>query len=388
MVPSETNLAKTPPAPPPVAADLALSMNERRVLGLLRQHADLTRAELTQHIGLTAQSVSRLVDSLEGQGLLISGARVNTGGRGQPSVRLHLNRQSVFGVGLSIMTDAVSGAVMNIAGDVIAKDWLRLPATDADTIMATCQNLFAQLLTQADVQREQVIGVGAGVTGYFVGQGRHFNPPDPLDSLAFVDVDAMLSAALGLPVWIDNDGNVAAMGELIAGVGARYRSFAYLFFSMGIGGAIVIDGRLIPGNFGNAGEFGGVIPPQDHDIRPTLELLRVMMAERGRVHATIYDMLRDFDMAAPGVEEWIALTRPILTLICSSIGAVVDPAAIVLGGRLPKSLAERLTREVAFFSVPRRGVPKPFPDVVVSTVTGDAAAIGAAATPLNAVLFP
>lgn len=387
MLQNETTAAKAHQSLPPNAAELALSLNERRVLTFLRQHADMTRAELTQHIGLTAQSVSRIVDSLESLGLIFSGARVNTGGRGQPSVRLHLNRNSVFGVGLSIMTDAVSGAVMDIAGNVVSEDWLRLPATDADTIMTVCQNLFVQLLAQAGVRKEQVIGVGAGVTGYFVGHGRHFNPPDPLDSLAFVDVDAMLSDVLDLPVWIDNDGNVAAMGELIAGVGARYRSFAYLFFSMGIGGAIVIDGRLIPGAFGNAGEFGGVIPPQDHDIRPTLELLRVMMADRGREYATIYDMLRDFDINAPGVEEWIDLTRPILTLICSSIGAVVDPAAIVLGGRLPKALAERLTREVEFFSVPRRGVPKPFPEVVVSAVTGDAAAIGAAATPLNAMFF-
>ncbi len=368
------------------AATLAVSANERRVLNLLRLQPGITRADVTRGMDLTAQSISRIVDSLVDRRLIRLGDRVIEG-RGQPSTRLHLNNRSVYGVGLSIMTDALSGAVMDIAGNIVAHDRVQLAGVSQETIFASCRTLYDGLLDRAQIETRQVVGVGAGVTGYFVGQARQFNPPDPLGALAMTDVDALLAEQLGRPVWVDNDGNVAAIGEAIAGAGHQYKTFAYVFFAMGIGGAVVIDGKLFRGVFGNAGELGGILPNGEYDLRPTLELLRVLMAKHGRDHANIYDMILHFDMAAPGVDEWLELSLPRLESICSSVAAVLDPEAIVLGGRLPKALAERLASAIRFHSVPRRGVPKPFPAVVVSRVEGDAAAIGAAAIPLQARLF-
>jgi predicted NBD/HSP70 family sugar kinase len=373
-------------APAADAATLLVSANERRILNMLRQQPGITRAAVTRAMELTAQSISRIVDSLVDRRLVCLGDRVIEG-RGQPSTRLHLNRHAVYGVGLSIMTDALSGTVMDIAGNIIASDRLQLSGVSQASILACCRTLYDRLLQAAQIESREVVGVGAGITGYFVGQARQFNPPDPLGALAMTDVDALLAERLGRPVWVDNDGNVAAIGEAIAGVGHQYRTFAYVFFAMGIGGAVVIDGKLFRGVFGNAGELGGILPNAEYDLRPTLELLRVLMAKHGRDHADIYDMIHHFDMAAPGVDEWLALSLPRLESICSSVAAVLDPEAIVLGGRLPKALGELLAKAIRFHSVPRRGVPKPFPAIVVGRVEGDAAAIGAAALPLQARLF-
>jgi predicted NBD/HSP70 family sugar kinase len=177
------------------------------------------------------------------------------------------------------------------------------------------------------------------------------------------------------------------MGEALMGVGRQFPTFAYVFFSMGLGGAVVIDGRVFSGVFGNAGEFAGVWPADEHDERPTLELLRKTLASHGTEHPDIYAMISDFDVDAPGVEDWIERALPRLDQMASAISAVLDPEAIVLGGRIPKRLAERLTKRMTFYGVPRRGTRKPVPEIVVSTVDGDAAAIGAAATPLKARFF-
>lgn len=346
----------------------------------------MTRAEVTHETELTAQSISRIVDSLTDQGFLTLGKKVPHG-RGQPSSQLSIQADAAFGVGLSIMTDAISGTVMDLAGNIIAKDWLRLTSVNIDSILEDCRILYDRLLEQSGAEHKRVAGVGAGVTGYFIGQGRQLNPPEPLDALAMVEIDHLLAETLQRPVWVDNDGNVAAMGEALTGAGQRYATFGYIFFAMGVGGAVVINGQVFPGAFGNAGEFGGVLPPEGHEERPTLELLRRMIARHGPAPADIYEMIRDFRMETPGVEDWIAHSLPKLNAIVSAVAAVLDPEAIVLGGRIPKALAARLAQDITFYSMPRRGIAKPFPELVISEVQGDAAAIGAAATPLKARFF-
>lgn len=367
-------------------ASLKLSPNERQILHLVRLGNAVTRAEITQASALTAQSISRLVDSLEARGLLTLGERVIQG-RGQPSVRLELNRSAAHSIGLSIMTDAVSGAVMNLAGEVLVTRWRHLIAFDQASILASCRALYDDLLASSALAPRDLAGVGVGVTGAFTGTRRQVNPPEPLGALALVDLDHLLTETLERPVWLDNDGNVAAIGEALNGVGRRHATFAYLFFAMGFGGGIVIDGALYPGVFGNAGEFAGILPPEHHETRPTLELLRTLMARHGRHHRDIYEMIRQFDPDAPGIEEWLELVVPKLTAVASAISAVLDPEVIVLGGRLPRPLADQLVQAIGFYSVPRRGLIKPLPALLVTEVDGDAAAIGAAAVPLKARFF-
>lgn len=386
---SSRNSQKTRGRAPKADSDasvLKVTPNERRVMDLILRREHVTRAEITHEVDLTAQSISRIVDALVERGLISIGTKV-VQGRGQPSARLVLNQNAAFGVGLSIMTDAVSGTVMDLSGAVVARHWQRLTAVDLDTVLETCRSVYDALLRTAGVGRHQVAGIGAAVTGYFVSQGRRLNPPSPLDALHLVEIDQILTTVLRRPVWVDNDGNLAAMGETLSGIGRTTETFGYLFFAMGLGGAVVINGRLFPGAFGNAGEFAGILPPQMHDERPTLELLRQMMAQRGRRYGDIYEMIQHFDISDPGVEDWIERSVPKLSAVASAIAAVLDPQAIVLGGRIPKPLAARLCDEIEFYSVPRRGMPKPFPKLVVSEVQGDAAAIGAAAMPLKARFF-
>lgn len=382
--PSAPSLA--PSSAPPDVASLTLSANERRVLQLVRLGQASTRAEITQATGLAAQSISRIVDALAARGLLTFGERI-VQGRGQPSVKLDLNRSAAHSVGLSIMTDAVSGAVMDLSGAVLATRWRHLVAFDRAAILASCRALHDELLAATGLVTRDLAGVGVGVTGAFTGTGRQVNSPEPLDALALVDLDHLLAETLERPVWVDNDGNVAAMAEALNGVGRRHATFAYLFFSMGFGGGVVINGSLYPGVFGNAGEFAGILPPEFHDTRPTLELLRQLMARNGHHHSDIFAMIREFDGDAPEIEEWLELVVPKLTAVASAISAVLDPEAIVLGGRLPRPLAERLVKAISYYSVPRRGLEKPHPALLVTEVEGDAAAIGAAVIPLKARFF-
>ena len=346
----------------------------------------MTRAGLTRATGLTAQSVSRLVEALVHRGLVVIGER-RINGRGQPSPELALNPGAAYGLGVSIMTDAVSASLMDLSGRIVAFDERPL---EKPTLECTFEQIFSlhdTLLNRHVDDRRRLVGLGVSITGFFVGEGLRVNPPDPLDELALIDVDEMIASRLNLPVWLDNDGSAAAIGETLAGAGRRLSTFAYIFFAMGVGGGVVIDGRLHRGVLGNAGEFAGILPPEYFQQRPTMELLRQTLVDHGTPLRDIKEMVHRFDPNWPGVDVYVERVRPHLNAMVSAISAVLDPEAIVLGGRIPNALARRFVEELTFYGMPRRQMHKPNPKVLVSEVQGDCAAIGASAMPLKAQFF-
>ena len=374
-----TDLATAPTAP--------VSANERSILDLVRRSNGMTRARLARETGLTAQSISRLVDSLTQRGLVVAGERIASG-RGQPSVIVRLREQYGYSIGLSLMTDAIACVLMDFSGSVARETSITLPGSvDQAQILSRASEAIDALLEPGNGERERIVGLGVGITGFFVNDEGWINPPEPLQALGMTDIKGLFADRFGWPVWVDNDGNVAAMGESLTGVGLEYDTFAYIFLSTGIGGSVVIDNRVYSGAYGNAGEFAGILPEDKHDERPSLELLRKIITGNGVDIANVNELAERFDPYWPGIDEWMSIIRPHLQSIVSSISAVLDPQAIVLGGRIPKALAERVIADIRFFNVPRRGHARPTPALLSSRVAGDAAAIGAAAMPLKAKYF-
>jgi predicted NBD/HSP70 family sugar kinase len=363
----------------------AASANERGILDLVRRDSGLSRADLARLTGLTNQSISRIVGELIDRGLLELSAETVIRGRGQPAAPVLLRPDAVYTLGVSLMTDTVALGLMNFAGVVIETAAIAPPSMAIETVLDVVRGFINDSFGRLGLDRRRLLGAGVGVTGYFVGEGARVNPPAGLDDWALIDLVAVFGDGLGLPVWVDNDGNVAAVGEGLNGVGRWAGSFAYLYFATGFGGGLVVDGRPFRGAHGNAGEFASVLPP-DY-VSPSLERLRLLVGEAGRPFASLGEMLAVFDPAWQGVEPWLDEAQQSLGLIISAISAVADPQAIVLGGRLPHSLVQILSARLTYFNPPRRAHPRPTPRLVGSEVRGDAAVIGAAAMPLRALFF-
>ena len=362
------------------------SGNERQILDLVRRLGPVTRADLTRQTELTAQSISRLVDELIDRGLLRTGERILKG-RGQPGVAVELVPEAAYTIGISIMTDAVAVVLMDFTGAALEEQLEPLSTMRRADVIDAIKRIVAGLIERRAIKPVRLFGIGVAITGYFIAAGTRVNPSAHLEDWALIDLREVLSDAFQLPVWVDNDGNAAATGESLFGVGRWTRSFAYIYVATGLGGGVVIDGNVIEGAAGNSGEFTGILPPNLRDDRPTLELLRQMINARGVEISSVSELIARFDPAWPGIEAWIERTRQPLIAIVSAIAAVLDPEAIVIGGRIPPALAKRLADETAFYAVPRRAHPRPLPKLVAAESTGDATAIGAAALPLKHHFF-
>jgi predicted NBD/HSP70 family sugar kinase len=358
--------------------------NERAVMTLLSTHGAASRADLARATTLAPHSITRLVEPLIERGLIAEGAP-EIAGRGKPSARLHLVAGAAFSIGLSVMTDAVTLVVMDLAGAIRARAAAPLASVDLPDATAQIAAMIDAAVAKASLDPCRRIGTGVGVTGYFIGDGARLNPPAQLDPWALIPLDTLLAERWGGPVWVDNDGNVAAVGEAMLGVGRTGGDFAYLYFATGFGGGTVAGGRPMRGAHGNAGEFASILPegwPQ-----PNLETLRCHIAEQGRRYPDLHAMLGDLDPDDPVIDGWLDLCAPSFNLVASAISATLDPDLIVLGGRVTQRLAERIAARIRFTNPERRGHHRPVPRIVSSQMGEDAAAIGAAMLPMRAAFF-
>jgi predicted NBD/HSP70 family sugar kinase len=360
------------------------SENERLILDLLRRHRGASRAELARLTGLTNQTLSRLIEELGSMGLVKLG-EAQIKGRGQPSHPVLICPEGAYTIGLSIMTDALSLCLMDFDGKIIRSQSLHFPSNEVGRVLAMIHRFIDESLDAFTIDRTRLVGVGVAITGFFIGTGLQVNPPAPLDNWALTDVKEMLEAHLNLPVWLDNDGSVAAVGEAISGVGIDFSSFAYLFFSAGFGGGLILDRKLHRGTHGNAGEFNAILPP-DYTA-PNLNTLLEDLRADGMTFADIAEMLDVFDVRWAGVNAWLDKVIPSLNLVIGAISAVTDVETIVLGGRLPKSLGEILIERLSFHNTQRRGHYRPVPRLLTSGAREDAALIGAASLPLKALYY-
>ncbi|PPT37189.1 transcriptional regulator [Xanthomonas arboricola] len=363
-----------------------LSRNERDMLDRLRLAGVLTRADLSRGTGLTVQTAVRLIEGLQARGMVHMGSGVARAGRGKPGVAVSLNPAHGHTLGVSIATDALTLALVDFTGQVLAVSELPLDARSADAVLLQLQAGDAALLAGLEHAAGPRLGIGLAMSGFFTGEDGRINPPEPLRALGEFALAPWLAQACAQPVWMDNDGSVAAAGEAMLGVGRRHRDFAYLYLSYGFGGGLVIDGQVMRGARGNAGEFAGMLPAQKLE-RATLELLRELLAADGVVFADVRSLLAAYDPRWPAIERWIARSAPGVSLIVSAITAVCDPAAIVFGGRLPADLARRLIAAVQIDNLPRRGQARPMPALLPAEAPADACAIGAATLPLKARYF-
>ena len=367
-------------------ASVVFSENERLMLDLVRRYGPISRAGLARESKLTMQSVVRLVDVLDDRGFLRFGEKVANVGPGQPSRPLSLVPDAAFTYGISIMTDAVSVCVMDLSGKIRAVTSSLAEISDKDAVIKVLRNTLPKLANRAKAKPERIFGAGIATTGYFVAPAE-VNPPPGMNAWALHNLEADLQAALGMPVWIENDGNAAAAGESLYGVGRRHKNFAYIYIASGLGGGLVINGEVQRGYRGNAGEFTGLLPTEERTDRPTLNFLIDILNKKGVPISGIGDLLQRFQLDWPGVQEWLDRAQGPLTRIFSAIGAVIDPEAIVIGGRIPTELARALAERAQFFREPRRARERPVPIVLAAEAPGDAAAFGAAALPLKANFF-
>ena len=363
----------------------SLSTNERTILSHIHQIGPMTRADLMRLTGLTAQSVSRIVRRLADEGLLRALGRQRLA-RGQPGVVYDIDDAAGFSIGISLQREEIAVALLDLKGARMQVTDTSNTQVSAEGIAEKAATLARRAVADAGLAWEKAIGIGLSVPGYFLPGGRHIVPPPPLVHLAEHDLAATLEDRMNTRVWLENDGAAAAIGESLLGDASACRDFLYVFLDYGIGGGLILDGRLHRGAFGNAAELG-LLAKHRPEPRPSLEYLLDLFEQAGVAIRDIHELRAFGDRPHAAFEQWLETTGPQVGAICLAATSVADPERIVLGGRIPIFLLQRLAETIRIPGGDRGGYCAARPEIVVSPLGFEATVIGAASLPLKALLY-
>jgi predicted NBD/HSP70 family sugar kinase len=229
------------------------------ILDLIRSGGVVSRVDLVESSGLTAASITRIVKILIAEGLVIeTGYGDSTGGK-RPTL-LELNARSRYAIGLSLDDARLTYVVTDLAGSLVGRlVSAGLGKTYPATVISRIQEELEVLLTQLDIRRSDVVGVGVAGAGRLDTSGGVLRTS--LNAAEWEDfaVQKALEAASGFTVILENDAACAALGEFWAGRIPATQDFATLYMATGIGVGMVIKGSVYGGTSSNAGEIGHMI---------------------------------------------------------------------------------------------------------------------------------
>jgi predicted NBD/HSP70 family sugar kinase len=349
--------------------------NRRIVLEAIRLNGPTTRGDIARHVSLTVQTVSTIVRELEEQGYILS-ARDEPKGRGIPPSLLTINPQGGYVAGIHLTPLGIDAALVDLRGDVVCMAHRPAPNVAPDDAFELIRELVDELRRYSDGAR--LLGAGMALPGPFGIESMSFVGPTTMSGWKHVPLEERLAEATSLPAFIDTDMACAALGEQLYGLGSQFSDYYYLYFGVGLGGAMVHDGAVIRGGWGNAGEIGHIPAVPDGEPCPC--------GNRGCLER--YLSLDAFNRRGLPQAEWVREITPIFHNAIRTIENLLDPRTIVLGGLAPPELIERLVVSADLPNSVSARSDRAHPRLVMASDCQSSVLRGAAALAVSRVLSP
>jgi glucokinase-like ROK family protein len=373
------------------SASLIRRLNRSTILDLVRERSPIARSEISRSLNISIPTVMRIIDQLLAEDLVrYSGNSQASGGR--PRSLLEFNKNGYAVVGVDLGGTKMYGTVADLGGNILDEIYTPSRQGDPEENLKRVSNLIRQLLDRPRPAGQRVKGIGVGAPGVTLfEQGVvTWAPSLGWRNLPLRDI---LCERFGYPVVVENDVNLAALGEYGFGSARGASSLVCLAVGTGIGSGIVIDRKIYRGYHQTAGEIG-YLPPgigylgQRYDHYGALEGIAsgTGIEQRARQFFEREDWRlpgenglsaeKVFDAARLG-EVWakklVDETVDYLSLALAAVIAILDPEVIVLGGGVARSadiLIEPIMRRL-------EGVLPAMPLIVQSTLGYRAAVMGA-----------
>jgi predicted NBD/HSP70 family sugar kinase/biotin operon repressor len=366
--------------------------NRGVILRCIHRQAPISRAEIARQTGFTKPAIARIVDRLLDEGLVIE-ARRRHGLRGQPAIELEINPDACFSIGVNVDRDHLTilavDAVGNVRGRVHHEKRFILP-TEFIELTADAISHFQRSKLIDDAR---LAGIGLAIPDW-LGEIPVLGKPAEYAQWTSFDVRRALEGITDHPIFIDNEANAAAMAELDYGLGTESSSFFYIAINACPGGGLVLDGIGHRGAMGLSGEIGWlpIVDPNDPDgakVQPLGEIFSLFflyehLAKHGIPVSRPQDLLA-LDARGRGlVSQWLKQMSMYLAEAVIHIGLIVDPDAVLVGGRLPVRMIDELLRYVHEHL---QAADPDLPSIHRASLMDDASALGGAAMPTAAALM-
>ena len=328
-------------------------LNERAVLDTIRTGSPISRAQISRSAGISKPTASAALSSLLDAGLV----RETDPAPGAPTygaVFFEAIPEAALVLGLDLGTRFLRGAICDLAGSVRARQDVELPRAEAGEVFERMAELTSALVDATGLERSRVDSAVVGVPGAVAPDGRVLLAEN-IHGLEDIDVPAEAERMLGLPVTVENDVNLAALGEGWRGVGRGVDDFVFVSVGTGLGAGLVLGGELHRGRNGLAGEVD--LARLEPALDPSAPALSRLAAERAAGRDTALSAPFDPRDVFAAARRGDAVARAVvaeearrIALHVVPIAAVVDVGLVVLGGGVGSNgdlLVDPICRELA-----------------------------------------
>ena len=384
------------------------SEEDAGIIAIVRQAGEISRLQLMRRTGLSRTAVTARLSSLLEQGLIEEvGVGLSNGGR--PPTLVRFAKEAGYVVGIDLGATSLDVAVTNLNAEPLVHTAQEMYVRDGpELIMPSIKKAVEGALDQAGIDRSSVKGIGMGVPGPVeFSTGRPVAPP-LMPGWHLYPIRDYLESAFNWPIYVDNDVNIMALGELWSGIGQNIQNFIFVKIGTGIGCGIVCQGEIYRGADGSAGDIGHIAVGDDTTVcrcgnvgcleavaggwaigrmaeriarEGISETLARRLQEAGSL--TAVDVSAALSDGDPVVIEVVRQAGQAVGRVLAGIVNFYDPSLIIIGGGVAKvgDLLLAAIRETVY----RRSLPLATRHIMLraTSLGDDAGVVGAAAMVLG-----
>ncbi len=343
-----------PSYPTTIAQAEMRSINRSAVLEYLRLAGSASRTEMAEHLAISLPSIVRISDDLIQAGLVQpNGEKQPSRGRGRDMLELNTSGNLVITIDLG--GSHISGALVNLGGRILHSYHDNKVWSSGEKNFQVLADFLLSIIAQSKQAQGRLLGIAIGVPGILEScSGTVKLAP----GLAWKDFSLLrrLEELTTLPVYLENDVNLAALGEHWFGAGQGVRDMVMIAIGTGIGAGIILDGKLHLGHSEASGEIGYMLPGLEflNHKYPGFGALESVASGKGiaeranRKYAALHPgglkpRLQSADVftAAREKQAWaleiVNTTIDYLSLALANVIVCFDPELVVLGGGIAGS---------------------------------------------------
>ncbi|HEY5583664.1 MAG TPA: ROK family protein [Ruminiclostridium sp.] len=236
--------------------------NRAEILRYLATKGTASRIGLSNQLRLTKMAISTIVAELLEENLLEECGPINgslnqtaSGYSGRKAIALAIPNYRINAIGIFILRYQIKGIAIDIKGNIIYSTKIDLPIdTNNENFIELNITLIQEILNATSSTKFTGIGI-ASIGPLDIYKQKILNPPNFRD-IHEVCIGDIIREHFGLPVFLDNDMNAGALAEHLYGIAKNMRDIVYLGLGSGVGAGIIVNGRMLHGSGGYAGEIG------------------------------------------------------------------------------------------------------------------------------------
>lgn len=375
--------------------------NRLLVLNCVREHEPIPRAEVARLTGLSRTTVGHIIDDLIAEGFVREGdSQRASASAGRRVIPVYFNATAAFILGISIGRSHLTLVLCDLSAHIVDRVDTPFVITDGpDICLPVIVQTVHDFVSSHNIEWTDIVGIGFGLPGTMDAQLEGLISERGLPGWKGVNLRQRFSAELGVPVYLDNNANLGALGEMRYGSGRNVTNLLYVKVGVRIGSGVIINGQVYRGSSGSAGEIGHMTVDPDGPLcdcgnRGCLKAFAgapAILAEVQRKIPSIDSLARVIAEADAGDPICIAaLTRAgsYLGIALASLLNFFNSALVVLDGSTMR--AGNLILEAVRAEVQQRCLPAPLAHtrIVPSALHGSAIALGGVAMVLDAAFGP